>query len=241
VTTAPSLAEAETKIVLELRDAREELPLSEADAFLASDRAAKLGHSVRSKLRERCEVLRRTMPQARHEMSDGLAIIRPAPQRVYADGNMAVYVAGKSDVHVFFSCAEISQLLAFTEFADDLATIRYTHPAFDSSRLSALRDRVAGLGLKVENASLTGPELERLKTEAAARVLERYLRESGLALPDDLPLMLSGPLSSTRSPKLTAALKDQSVIEQLLRNHNPDAIRALVFLVNHRVLRRAYP
>jgi len=32
-----------------------------------------------------------------------------------------------------------------------------------------------------------------------------------------------------------------SVIEQLLRNHNPDVLRALVFLVNRRVIGLEYP
>ena len=241
VTASPSLADGDAKIVLELRDAREEFSLSESDAFLASNRAAKLSHAVRSQLRERCQILRRTMPRARQGLSDGLVVIRPDPQRAYADGNMVVYVAGKSDIHVLFSCAEIGQLLAFKEYADDLATIRYTHPAFDSTRLRDLRDRVAALGLKVENLSLSKLELERLKTEAATRVLERYLRESGLALPDGSPLLVSGPLSLTRSPKLTEALKDPSVIEQLLRNHHPDALRAMFFLVNRKVIELHYP
>ena len=241
VTASPSLADGDVKIVLELRDGREEFSLGVSDAFLASDRAAKLSRAVRSQIRERCEALRLTMPRARREISNGLAIIRPDPQRACANGNIVVYATGKSEIHVLFSCAEIGHLLAFKELADDLATIRYTHPAFDSTRLRALRDRVAALGLKVENVSLSRPELERLKTEAAARVLERCLRESGLALPDGLPLMVSGPLSSTRSPKLTAALKDPSVIEQLLRNHNPDVLRALVFLVNRRVIELEYP
>jgi hypothetical protein len=175
VTTAPSLVDGETKIVLELRDARDELSLSEADGFLASDRAAKLSRAHRSQLLGRCRALRLTLPQARRELTDGLAIIRPDPQRPYADGNLVVYVAGKSDIHVLFSCAEIGQLLAFKECADDLATIRYTHPAFDSRRLHALRDRIAALGLKVENISPPRPELERLKTEAATRILEHYL------------------------------------------------------------------
>lgn len=241
VTASPSLADGDVKIVLELRDAREEFSLTESDAFWASDRATKLSHAVRSQLRERCQTLRRTMPQARSELSDGLAMTRPDPGRAFADGNIVIYVAGKSEIHVLFSCAEIGHLLALKELADDLATIRYTHPGFDSARLRALRDRIAALGLKVENVSLSRPELDRLKTEAATRVLERYLRESGLALPDGSPLMVSGPLSSTRSPKLTAALKEPSVIEQLLRNHNPDVLRALVFLINRRVIELDYP
>jgi len=241
VTTAPSLAEGEPKIVLELRDVREDLSLSEADAFLASGRAAKLSHAVRSQLRERCQNLRRTMPQARQELADGLAIIRPNPSRAFADGNIVIYVAGRSAVHVLFSRAELAQLLAFKECADDLATIRYTHPGFDSARLRALRDRVAALDLKVANLSASKPELERLKTEAATRVLERYLRDAGLPLPDGWPLLTSGPLSPARSPRLTEAFKDASVVEQLLRDHNPNALRALVFLVNRKVIELDYP
>lgn len=241
VTAAPSLAESETMFVLELRNAREEFSLSEADAFLASGRAAELSRAVRSQVRERIQTLRRTMPQARHELSDGLAVLRPDPQRACTDGNLAVYVVGRSDVYVLFSRAEIGRLLAFPEMADDLATLRYTHPAFDSARLGALRDRVAALGLKVENASFSKPELDRLKTEAATRILERCLRESGRALPDDLPLLTAGPLAPTRSPKLTAALKEQSVFEQLLNNPDPAALRALVFLINRKVIELHYP
>jgi hypothetical protein len=241
VTASPSLADGDVKIVLELRDAREAFSLNESDAFLASDRATKLSRAVRSQLRERCQILRRTMPQARSELSDGLAMIRPDPQRAYGDGNIALYVAGKSDIHVFFSCAEMGQLLAFKECADDLATIRYTHPGFDSARLRALRDRFAALDLKVANLSPSKPELERLKTEAATRVLEHYLRDSGLPLPDASPLLTSGPLSSTRSPKLTEWLKDASVVERVVQDHNPNTLRALLFLVNRNIIELDYP
>ncbi len=241
VTTGPSLGESETKLVLELRNGREELSLSEADAFLASDRAARLSHAIRSQLRERCQALRLTMPQARQELADGIAIIRPDPERACADGNMAIYVVGRSAVHVLFTRAEIGQLLAFKECDDDLATIRYTHPGFDSARLCALRDRVAALDLKVANLAPSKAELERLKTEAATRVLERYLRDAGLPLPDSSPLLTSGPLSSARSPKLTGALKNPSVVERVLQDHKPNTLRALVFLVNRNVIELDYP
>jgi len=241
VTTGPSLAEDETSLVLELRDAREELSLSEVDAFLASDRGAELSSANRSQLLQRSRALRHTMPRARQEWADGLAIIRPDPKGTFADGNIVIYIAGRSAVHVLFSRAEIGQLLEFKECADDLTTIRYTHPGFDSARLRALCDRVAALDLKVANLSPSKPELERLKTEAATRVLEHYLRGSGLPLPDDSPLLTSGPLSSMRSPKLTEVLKDPSVVEGVLRDHNPNTLRALVFLVNRNVIELDYP
>lgn len=241
VTAAPTLAEGETRFVLELRDVREDFLLSDADNFLASSRAAKLSHAVRSQVRERCEALRRTRTQARHQMSDGLAIIRPDSERAYADGNMVVYVAGKKDVRVLFSSAEIGQLLASHEVGDDLATLRYTHPAFDPPRLQALRDRVTALNLKVEGLSLSPSEFERLKIEAATRVLERWLRENGQRLPEDAPLLVSGPLSATRSPRLTRALQDPTTFEQFLRSNCSDAIRALFFLVNRDVVDLAYP
>lgn len=241
VTAPPSLIESETKIVLELRDDREDLLLSEVDAFLASERAAKLGRAVRSQLRERGENLRRTMPQARQEWTNGLAIIRPNPSRAFVDGNIVIYIANDSGVRVLFSRAEIGQLLASKECADDLATIRYTHPGFDSARLGVLRDRVAALDSKVENISPSKPEVERLRTEAATRVLERYLRDNGLLRPEGSPLLTSGLLSSMRSPKLTEALKDRSVVERILQDHNPNALRAMVFLVNRNVIELGFP
>ncbi len=241
VTTAPSLAESETRLVLELRDVREDLSLGEVDAFLASARAGKLSHAIRAQLVERCRAARHTLPQARQELADGIAIIRPDPGRAYVDGNMVIYVAGRSAVHVLFSRAEIAQLLAFKECGDDLTTIRYTHPGFDPARLQSLRDRVAALNVKVENVSLSGPEVERLKTEAATRVLERYLRDRGLPLSDGGPLLTAGPLSPVRSPRLTEALKDPSVLEQLLQDHHPNALRALLFLVNRKVIELNYP
>ncbi|MEW6249061.1 MAG: hypothetical protein AB1716_00310 [Planctomycetota bacterium] len=241
VTAAPSLAEGETKIVLELQDARAEFALSEADTFLASDRAAKLSHAIRAQLFERCQALRHTLPRARQVLPDGIAIIPVDPGGACANGNMVIYVAGRSAVHVLFSRDEIAQLLAFKECGDDLATIRYTHPAFDPARLQALRDRVAALDMTVENVSLSGAELERLKTEAATRVLERYLRDRGLPLSDEAPLLTAGLLSPARSPRLTEALEDPSVVEQLLQDHHPNALRALLFLVNRKVIDLEYP
>ncbi len=245
VTTTPALTETETKIVLELRNAREEVSLNGVEGFLASDAAAKLGWGERSCLLQRCRALRLTLPQARREWAqecaDDLAIVRPDPDKAFADGNVVVYVAGKSGVHVLFSYAEIGQLLAFRRCADDLATIEYAHPAFDSARLLALRDRIASLGLNVAGLSPSKPELERLKTEAATRVLERCLRDRDPSSPDDAPLLTSGTLSPTRSPRLTAALKDPSAIERILRDHDPNALRALLFLLNRNIIELKYP
>lgn len=236
VTAAPPLAEDDVKFVLELRDRREEFALSELEAFMASERAANLSGHVRSQVRERSGALRRTLTEARKGLGEGVAIIRPDLQRAYADGNIVVYLAGKSGVHVLFSCAEIGQLLAFHEIAEDLATIRYTHPAFHASRLLALRDRLSALGLNVPNLAFSASELEGLKTAAATRILERYLRESGLALVDRSPLLTSGPFTPMHSPKLTEAFKAPSVLEQLLQSHNTDALRALIFLVDRKVI-----
>lgn len=241
VTTTPALAEAETRLVLELRHTREELSLDEIDAFLASDRATKLSPAERFQLRERGRVLRLTLPQARQEFADGLAITRPDPGKALADGNIVIYVAGKSAVHVLFSRAEVGQLLASRECADDLTTIHHTHPEFAAARLCALRNRVAASDLDVANLSPAESELERLKTEAAARVLERYLRDGGLPLPNDLPLLTYGTLSPARSPRLSAALEDSSVVERILQDHDANTLRALIFLINRDVIKLPYP
>lgn len=241
VTAPPSLREDEAKIVLELRDRREALSLREADSFLTSDRAGRLSHALRSQLRERCRKLRQTLPQARQEAINGLAMIRPDPGEDFADDNMVIYVVGRSAVHVLFSRAEVAQLLTFKECSDDLATIRYTHPEFDPVRLGELRDRVAALGLELAQVTPSEGELERLKTEAATRVLEGYLRDGGFPLADDLPLLTSGPLSPMRSPKLSAALRDSAVVEQLLQGHDPNRLRALLFLLNRDIIVLDYP
>lgn len=241
VTASPSLEEKDVKFVLELRDGREEFAMSEADAFLASKRSARLSRDVRSQIQGRREALRSTVEQARQALSSGCAIIRIDPAKAYADGNMIVYVAGKSDIHVFFSCAEIGQLLALKEVADDLTSVRYTHPTFEAARLRVLRDQVAALGLKVGNVSFSGRELEQMKTEAATRIIERYLRERGLAPPGGPPLLISGLLAPARSPKLTEALKDPSALEQILRSNDPDVLRALVYLVGRKVVELEHP
>ncbi|TWT40355.1 hypothetical protein RAS1_40630 [Phycisphaerae bacterium RAS1] len=241
VTTTPSMSEDETKLVLELRDAREELSLGEVDAFLASDRAARLSRANRSQLLERRQAVRQTLPQARRDLADGVAIIRPNPDGAADDGNIVVYVAGKSAVHVLFSRAEIGQLLASRECADDLTTLRYTHPGFDPAQLAVLRERVTALNPKVANLAPSKSELELLRAEAATRLLERCLRDAAVPLPGGAPLLTSGPLTSMRSPKLTAALKDPSVVERILRDHNPDTLRALVFLVSRNIIELDYP
>jgi hypothetical protein len=241
VTAPPSLEDGRVKFSLELRNSREEFALGEADAFLASERGAGLSRDVRSRLKERCQALRLTMGRAKQELSDGLAIVRLDPEKAYVDGNIVVYVAGKSDVQVLFSCAEIGQLLEFHEFADDLATIRYIHPAFDAGRLLALRDRVATLGLSVANVSFSSTAIEQMKVAAAARIIERYLREAGIAPPSDPPLLSSGLFAPARSPKLTEALKDPSALEQVLRSNNPDVLRALIYLIRREVVELEHP
>lgn len=241
VAAAPALSESETKIVLELRHDVEEVTLSDVDAFLASDRAAKLSRADRDRLRERCEALRATLPQARREFADGVAILRPDPSKAFADGNLAVYVAGRSVARVLFSRDEVGRLLALREYTDDLAAIRYKHPDFESATLGVLRDRLAALKLEPSGLTVSKSDTKRLKTEAATRVLERYLRERNLPLPDGAPLLTSDVLGRPRSPKLTAALKDSSVVERILQDRDPNTLRALLFLDNHDIVELAYP
>jgi len=241
VTASPSLEEKDVKFALELRNGREEFALCEADAFLASERSAKLSRDVRSQIQGRREALRSTMGQARQALSSGCAIVRIDPAKSYADGNIVVYVASRSDIRMLFSCEEVGQLLALKEVADDLATIRYTHPAFDAAQLRALRDQAAALRVNASNVSFSSRELEQMKAEAAARIVERYLRESGLAPPAGPPLLTSGLFQPASSPKLTEALKDSSTIERILRSNNPDVLRALIYLVRREIVELEHP
>jgi hypothetical protein len=241
VTTSRSLVEGSVKCALELRDRREEFTLSDTEAFLQSERAAKLSYRLKSELVRRREAVRRTIEQARDELVDDCLITRPDPQRPYSKDNIVVYLAGKTDIRVLFLTDEIGQLLAFNEVADDLATIRYTHPDFDPKRLSQLRDQVVALGLNVENVAFSGANLEERKTAAAARILERHLRERGVGLSDDLPLLTSGPVTATRSPKLSAAMKDGAVLERVVRSNDPNLTRALIRLVRLNVVELQYP
>jgi hypothetical protein len=149
----------------------------------------------------------------------------------YADGNVVLYLEGRTDVRVLFSSEDVGQLLALHEVADDLTTISFTHPDFEPRRLSLLRERVAALGLGAANVSFSRDELKHMKTDAAARVIERALRERGIGLSSSLPLLTSGPFTPTHSPKLTAAFKDPSVLEEIVRSNDPNLIRAVIYLV----------
>jgi hypothetical protein len=62
-----------------------------------------------------------------------------------------------------------------------------------------------------------------------------------VAIADGSPLLVSGPLSSTRSPKLTQALEDPAIVERVLQDRDPTTLRALVFLVNRKVIELDYP
>jgi hypothetical protein len=241
VTASPMMADDRVTCALELRDRRDEFALDDCDAFLASERAANLSQRLRSEILQRRDAVRRTLPAARSEFREGLAITRPDPARPCADGNMVVYVAGKAGTRLLFSRDEIASLLELNEVADDLATLRYTHPDFEPKRLSELRDRVDALGLNVENTSFSTAELDQRKTAAAARIIERRLRELGVALPDGLALLTSGPLAAASSPKLAAALKDPAVMERIVRANDPDLTRALVRLARLHVVELSCP
>lgn len=227
--------------VVELRNGREELALDQTAAFLASDRGAKLSRRIQSELKQRERAVRETIAQARAELASGVAVLRPDPKKPYADGNLVVYLAGKTNTRLLFSREEMAQVLAFKEVGDDLTTIRYTHPEFTSEQLAALCKKVADVGLSVKNAALSATDLERMKTEAAARVLERHLRRGGVDLSESLPLVTYGSLSPPTCPKLSAALKDPAAVDRLVRSNDPDATRALLRLVRLRAVELACP
>ncbi|MBI4717379.1 MAG: hypothetical protein HY763_06215 [Planctomycetes bacterium] len=227
--------------VLELRNGREELALTQTAAFLASERGAKLARRIQSELRRREHAVRETIAQARAELGGGVAVLRPDSKRPYADGNLVVYLAGKTNTRLLFSREEMAQLLAFHQVGDDLTTIHYTHPEFTSERLAALCNRLADLGLSVKNATLSAADLERMKTEAAARILERHLRRGGANLSERLPLVTYGLLSPPTCPKLSAALKDAAAVDRLVRSNDPDCTRALLRLVRLRAVELACP
>lgn len=241
MTASPTSTEDHVTCVLELKDRREEFKLSESDAFLSSERAAKLGSRMKSDILRRREALRRTMTGAQIDLEDGIAICALDAQKPVSNDNAVIYVAGRPGIRILFSCDEVGELLALNEIGEDLATIRYTHPDFDPERLRALRDQLAALDLSVRNSTFSAAELDQKKTAAAARIIERDLRERGIALPHDQALLTSGFLAATSSPKLTAALQDRAVVERILAANDPDLTRALIRLSRLHVVELSYP
>jgi len=241
VVTAPvSLRENEVDFALELRDERKSFTLDQVDDFLASDDAADLSGRMRKLIRTRAGKVNSTIDDARKRLSDGLAIVRPDADGPERSDNFVVYIENDDRVRLLFARDEIERIFSLRELADDMSTLRYTHPGFDQASLRALHDRAAAMNLGVGGLSPSQREMRKLKDEAATRVLERTLRGRGVALSNE-PLLVTGTLRAAASPKLSEALHDRDVFEGLIKSENPDALRALVYVVDRDIVDLDHP
>lgn len=240
VTATPSLVEAGVRFGLELRDSRQEVALSEVTAFLASDEASRLRRNIKAELRRKQRKLQETLSKAKEQSPEEVILARPDADRPYSDSNLVLYLKGQPNFHVYFSSAEIDQILAYRKLTDDLDAIEYSHPLFESRILGALVARLGASGIDVKNAAMSKAEHERLKTLAASGILEQKLRELGAKFTGDLPVLTTDFFGRTRSPKLAQALQDRVLFEQIIRCNDPNVIRALVYLVDSDVVKLAH-
>ncbi len=241
VIASSSLADADVRLALELRDSREEVALPEVTAFLASDETSRLSWNIKADLRLKQRKLQETLSEAREQLPEEVIFTRPDKGRPYSDSNLVLYLKGHPDFYVYFSSAEIDQILAYRKLADDLDTVDYTHPLFDSGTLAALAARLGALRIDVKNAAMSKGEHEKLKALAASGILEHKLRELGAKFTGDLLVLATDFLGRTRSPKLAQALQDRALFEQIIRCNDPNVIRALVYLVDSDVVKLGHP
>ena len=241
VTASPSLTRENVRFILELRNERKEVALDGIDAFLGTEAGSRLAYSVKSSIKSKRRKVEQTLAEAASAQDNDLILARPDKQRPYADDNIVVFLNGRDGYHVYSCLAEINQLFSHREIESDLKTIHYTHPHFDDAVLEKLRAKLEDASLKIKNTVLSSSETANLKTLAAAGILERKLRALGIALDGDQPLLTTGLFARCRSPKITRALQNQPVFEQVIRSGAPDVIRALVYLVNHEVVELDYP
>ncbi|MFQ5429581.1 MAG: hypothetical protein ACE5E1_04645 [Phycisphaerae bacterium] len=232
VVSGPALSEANVRFVLELRQSRKEIALADVDAFLSGDASTDLGYGVRADLRRKSRKLRETLAEATAAAGEGLAITRPDRERPFSGGNLVVYVRGRDGFHAYCSSREVDGLFAYPEVADDLTTVRYTHPLFDVAVLDRLKAGLKERQIETPNIALSADRLEALKCRTATGILEKKLRSLGMTMSDEAPLLASATFGRTCSPKLTRALSDAAALEGLISCGEPEVIRALVYLVN---------
>ena len=95
VTAMPSLAEADVRLGLELRDSREQVALPEVTAFLASDEASRLSWNIKADLRLKQRKLQETLSEAREQLPEEVIFTRPDAGRPYSDSNLVLYLKGQ--------------------------------------------------------------------------------------------------------------------------------------------------
>ncbi|MFQ5424297.1 MAG: hypothetical protein ACE5F9_10000 [Phycisphaerae bacterium] len=236
VASRPSLTEKDVRFILELRQNRTEIALSDVDEFLSGPESAHVGYSVKADLKHKKRKLQETLAKAIATVDAGCAVTRPDPEHAFTDDNIVVYLRGREGCRVYFSYGEIDALFAYPEVTEDLATVRYTNPLFETGTLDLLKASLKERHIETPNLALPEGRLKQLKSLAAAGVLERKLRSLDVPLTGDTLLLASGLFVPRHSPKLTDALGDKDVLERVLSCGEPNVIRALVYLINNDVV-----
>ncbi|MFQ5653197.1 MAG: hypothetical protein ACE5GW_00525 [Planctomycetota bacterium] len=224
------------EFILELKRSGERVPLAELDSYLSGDRAAGLPDSIRSSLEEKRRKVEETLPDAARLPMADVVIARPSEDLPFSSANIVAYVKARTRLHVFCSLDEIGEVLSWKEVAPDLRTVLFTHPSFEPSVLARLRAELEEAGVEPRQAQTSPSELKALRILAAAGRLERQLRETGATLPEGTPLLITATLGQAHSPKLTAALRTEAALEQIIRCGDPDVIRSLVYLAGKGVI-----
>ncbi|MBN2563778.1 MAG: hypothetical protein JXQ75_22905 [Phycisphaerae bacterium] len=231
VTVGPSLKEADVRFILELREERVDVALPDVEAFLAGGESSRLSRAVRADLEDKKGRLCRTLPEAARHGPGEAIVLRPNKELPFGGDNVVVFAKGRQGFRVYFSLQEIDDIFAMKEIAEDLSTVRYTNPSFSPGVLDTLEAQLTKHSIETPNLAVSSDEMRRLKTRTASAILERTLRELGVSFDSEVPLLASDGLGKTRSPRLTAALRQRSRIEQVISSHEPAVVRALVYLV----------
>lgn len=241
VETKSPPARSNVRFVLELKQSRKEVPLGDLDAFLDGDQGTRLSSRVRRTIARKRRHVEQTLAGAQRQSTHDVILTKPRPEHPFANDNIVAYVQGKSGYHVFDSIAEVDQLFTLRNMEADLATLHFTHAYFEPTVLDHLKTAVEAEGLELRSANPTPHEARQLRVQTAAGVLERALRDQGVALKNSLTLLRSGSFEKTWSPKLADAFQCKGTVEKVLQNGNSDVIRALVYLTDQDVIDLAWP
>ena len=230
--------EANIFFVLELRQTRKEIEFSNLESYLSSTESEDLSVTLQQELIAKRQKISETIVDASQASGDSIIFARIDEHKPYSNENILLYLMDDDCYFLFFSSSEIDEIYAtaLKVMQDDLETILFEYPNFTHNTLATLKTELEEKNIKFKHAELSEKEIEKLKLVTAAGILENALRNIGVQFKANEPLLQNGLFRKTYSLKLTTALKDKSVLEQIKNSDEASVVKSLDYLVERRVV-----
>ena len=215
--TGSEISKEHIAFILELKKSREELSFQQASTLPGSSPA--YSTAIHRMIRRNVENISATLDEVKND-GDNIKAAVVSSERGWNDGNVIFYIPNADGYRILSSFEEIERLVH-----------SYVHPGFEAKTLKEVDDLLSEI--RKDNRSLRTLHKELIAEEAlnnALGILESETRRLGAE--ERGPILENG-----WSPKLTHALKDPKILQQIETSNDSAVKWAFEYLNKMNVIR----